>query len=179
MNSRINLLGQKKQKLDNATIRRLKIFRMVAIGMLFCVSAFSIILFILIALSPLPALKEQEQQSLTTLSGYHPQVAKLILVDDRLKTTFQLLSQRPNFNKMFNAVSEKMPSGLIVTGLTIEGENISVTVSSASLPDLDTFLNNLLTAAESKKDFSKVILTTLFLNEDTTAYVMTVTLENI
>jgi hypothetical protein len=176
MNSRINLLGQKKQTLDTATARKIKVFRTIAMVMLFGVSALSIILFILIAVSPLPALKIQEQQSRDTLANYHPDIAKLALVDDRLRTAVQVLNKRPNFDKMFDTVKEKMPSGIVTTGVSIDGNSISLTVSSPSLSLLDTFLNNLMTAAENKRDFSKVTLASLYLSDDQTSYIMTVTL---
>jgi len=67
-----------------------------------------------------------------------------------------------------------MPSGLVVTALTLSKEKLSVTVTSSSLQNLDTFLNNLVTAVDKKEDFSKITLVNFITNETGNQFTLTV-----
>lgn len=176
MNNGINLLGKKNQAPISPGLRKLITLRLIAVWSLFGIAGFSIILFLLISLSPLPALIQQEKTALFTMSAHHQDVAKLLFVQDRLKTSSQILVKRPSFYEKLRAVQERMPNEVTITELSIDTEVIVVTVSSPSLPFLDTFTNNLLEAAANKEDFSEVVMTKLFTNEQTNTFTMTVSL---
>lgn len=174
MSKGINLLGNEKQISAKPASKRLNLLRTVAIGLLFSISAVSITFFILILLSPLPALKKQEEGALATLSQSHPDVAKLLFIDDRLKSSKAIITKRINFDESLDKVLKKMPGGIAITALTMNKETVSITVTSSSLANLDTFLNNLVTSVDKKEDFSKITLVNFITNETNSQFILTV-----
>src|SRR5258706_16470793 len=114
MNSGINLLGNKKQISVSPAIKKLRLVRGIAIILLSFVAFSSMVLFLLIAFSPLPALQKQEQNAIQTLAQYHPDVAKIALVNDRLDTSSQIVNKRNNFDQVLLSVRNQMPTELSV-----------------------------------------------------------------
>src|SRR5690348_625617 len=111
MNSGINLLGNKKQIPVSPAVKKLRLIRGIAISILSLVAFCSMVLFLLIAFSPLPKLQKQEQDASQTMSQYHVDVAKLDLVNDRLGTTAEIINKRNNYDQVLAAVRSQMPIG--------------------------------------------------------------------
>src|SRR6266403_164076 len=143
MNKGINLFKAERKISVNVASQKLTILRFVAVGLLFITSAFSIVLFLLIYLSPLPDLQKQEKTLLTTLSTSHPDIAKLFLINDRLKSSENIINKRKNFDQLLELVRQRMPSDVSIAAMTMNKETISITVLSSSMVSLDNFLNNL------------------------------------
>ncbi len=157
MNSGINLLAEKK-KINSPFLKQLPVMRFFAVALLFGVSAASIILFILVALSPIPELQQQEQAAITALSNAHPEMAKLAVVNERTNTITKILATRSSYDKTLGAIKTKMPSTVSLTAFTIEKNTVNITVSSKSLLSIDSFINNVMIASGDKKEFSQVTL---------------------
>ena len=174
MNSRINLLPTKKQVPSTASTRRAGRIRLFAISMLFGVSAASLIVFLVVALSPLPTLQQQERNATATLSQYRTDIAKMTLVNDRLKSTSLLLAKRKDFDKALEAVKNKMPDGVTITEVDMTRETVSVTAASSSLALIDTFITNLTNAVAEKKDFKQVSLSKLMVDDQKGIFTVTV-----
>src|SRR6266581_4030684 len=179
MNSGINLLENKQLLAGTSATpsgRRLLVVRTIALFLLFGIASFSIIIFLFIALSPLPALQKQEQAARATLSAQHGDVAKLLLVHDRVSGAETILHTRSQFDKVLDEIRKKMPSELAVTGLVIADKTISITVTSKSLAALDTFINNMLTITGKNKNFSELTLTNFFIDEGRSVFTLTLTM---
>lgn len=179
MNKGINLLGFEKKITINANLKKLKLLRILGVGLLFGISGLSIILFLFIALSPLPALQDEEKAALNRLAVHHPDIAQLFLINDRVKSGEVILSKRTNYNEILTEVRGVMPDDMTVGGLIIKKEEFSITVLSRSLLALDEFLNSLIAKSEEKKHFSKVLLTKLFLNEETKLFNATIVMQTL
>ena len=104
MNKGINLLGFEKKITINANLKKLKLLRILGVGLLFGISGLSIILFLFIALSPLPALQDEEKAALNRLAVHHPDIAQLFLINDRVKSGEVILSKRTNYNEILTEV---------------------------------------------------------------------------
>jgi Tfp pilus assembly protein PilN len=174
MNSRINLLPSKKQAPSSATTRRAGRVRLFAMSMLFGVSTASIILFLLIALSPLPTLQQQERNALGTLSQYRTDIAKLLLVNDRLRASSTVLKNRKDFAKALESVQSRLPSGVAITDINMTRETVSVTVTSTSLSSIDTFITSLINSQAEKKDFKSVSMSKFSVDSQKEAFLVTV-----
>lgn len=174
MSRGINLLSAEQQLSAKIGSQKVKILRAVTLWSLFSISAISVVLSILIALSPLPLLQQQEQNVRVSLSAYHQDMAKLLLISDRLKGSEQILTTRSRFDQILEKIQERLPDDAEISGLTLNTSEIEVTVTSPSLVAIDTFLNNMVSAADEKKDFSRVILHRFFTNEETNAFFVTV-----
>lgn len=176
MNSGINLLEKKKASIGLLHYQKLRLLRLIAVGLLFLVSTLSIILFLLISFSPLPQLKRQEEQALSTLSQYHPDIAKLYLVNERTDVINNIITKRKYLDKTIGGIQTMLPTGVKVDALSINNNTVSLSVSSGSLELLDIFINSLLNSVQEKKDFSKVTLTSLSVDNQKDLFLITVSL---
>lgn len=174
--SSINLLKTKKQTAATSSIKELFLLRWIAIGLLFVISSLSIILFLLIALSPLPRLQKQRENDLRTLSSYHPEMAKFYLIEERLKSSGLILDKRRNFDELLTTLIDQIPNQLSVMSFSLKDKNISITVNSTSLSSINTFFEDLVALVDSKKAFSSVVLADLTVNQQQNSFSATVNL---
>lgn len=175
MKNSINLFVQNKKY--NLTIRRrLQIFRVVAIGILFAVGAFSVTLFILIATSSLPSLRKEENALKFEIEGLHQKMAKYFIVTDQLKHINDVLKERPVYNQTFEKMQEDIPDTLSFTSLHIDEKNVLLTLASTSLNDFDTFLARLEQLTLRDRQFRKVLINSLSLNPQTGQYTIALSL---
>lgn len=161
MSEGINLLEPNSKSESKMAARRMQIMRYVAVGMLFTVSVSSVILFILVSLSPLPELKRQEEALRLTLSQSSEDMAKLALLNERTESIGTLLEERKSYEQILVLLQDKLPSNVTISSIRVEQQNLIVTVESKSLNALDSFINGLVGYVEEKKGFSQVTLTTL------------------
>lgn len=164
MSSRINLLGIKKKEAARPLLKKLIVMRLSAMIILFLTAAFSVILFMLIALSPLPQLRKQEALAINTLSQSKDDVAKLVILNERMNAVEVLLTKRNDYDQLLSKIQSYSPSGLQITGFSFSTEGISVTVGSNSLKQIDAFMNGLVNAVQQKQNFSHVTVSNLALD---------------
>src|SRR5256885_552249 len=107
----INLLENKHKATTKPVSNGLKRLRLVAIGSLFFVSAASIVLFLLIALSPLPQLQRQESESRQQLTHYNSDMLKLAIVNERAGAIGSIVASRPSYDKAIEMLKNKAPAG--------------------------------------------------------------------
>lgn len=176
MNEGINLLDQNKKSSGFILPGHLQKMRIIVIGLLFIVSVSSIILFILVAFSPLPALQTQEKSLEQTLLLSKSDIVKLALVKERTTSISTLLSKRGNLDQTLSLVQDKVPANTTVTSLQVDSTGILLTAESSSLQDLDTFLNGLIQYVQEKKVFSQVILVDLATDQTNGEYAVSVRL---
>src|SRR5215469_8948196 len=94
MNERINLLEPNKDTGASVFLKRLQSMRVVTIGILFLVSATSVMLFILVAISPLPTLQKQLASLEATLAQSKSNIVKLAVVSDQANTANAIVKMR-------------------------------------------------------------------------------------
>jgi len=158
MNKGINLLGRKIQTPVTKAVERLKLLRVIAISLLFIISVSSIVLFLLIALSPLPSLQKKEQSVLKVLSAEHSDIAKLEITKERLGISSAIIDKRNDFSKSVEKIISKMPTGLSISAVKMKNKDVSIIVSGESLSSLENFIDTLTKASDEKKDFTSVTL---------------------
>jgi Tfp pilus assembly protein PilN len=172
--SNINLL-EDKNKGDLSRKDSFRAMRFGTIGLLFVVSASSIILFILISLSPLPSLRAQERTDIATLSANHTDMAKLFYIKERTTVIESVLSKRLSYDSVLEDIQSKLPNGVEMESIKLEKNTLSIIVSSKSLELLNTFTTSLTNEVNEKKNFSKITLSSLSLEEEK-GYLTTLTL---
>ena len=176
MNEGINLLGQSKKKTSEAFIRRVNTTRVIMMGLLFIVSVSSVILFILVALSPLPALKQQEASLQQTLTRSKEDIIKYELLKERLTTISGILKKRGSVSPVLALIQSKLPADSQITALKADAKNVTVTVESPSLQSLDGMINNFVDFVQHKQMFSNVTMTDLTMDATTNEYAVTINL---
>lgn len=176
MSESINLLDPNKKNATSAPTKRLQIMRIVAVGMLFIVSVASVILFILVSLSPLPQLKSKEEALRLTLSQSSNDMAKLALVQERATSLEILLKERNQYEGILTMLQEKLPANADITSIRVDQNTMVLTVESRSLASLDSFLNGVIGYVQEKKAFSQVTMSSLATDNVRNEYALTVTL---
>jgi len=174
MNEGINLLGQNKTTSGVILPGPLQRMRFIVIGLLFIVSVSSVILFILVAFSPLPALQTQEKNLEQTLLSSKSDIVKLSLVKERTTSISNLLAKRQNLDQRLGLVQDKISGNTTVTSLQADNTGILLTVESSSLQDLENFLNGLTQYVQERKAFSRVILVDLATDQTNGEYAVSV-----
>lgn len=158
MSNGINLLNYKnKEKVKNAATTHKKL-RIASIVLLFVVSSFSVMVFILIALSPLPELNKQYNFASFTLSQSTRDIVRLGLVNERSETIKKIIDKRPQYDKIFEYLQNKIPGSITIEAFTIKEKVIALEISSTSLSDIDKFLIEIAREDNLSIKLSKVIL---------------------
>jgi hypothetical protein len=176
MNEGINLLDPNKNTGPAEMLRRLQKMRLVAMGLLFIISVTSVILFILVALSPLPKLQSQEQYLRQTLTASKNDIATLEIVKGQTDTISQLLTKRASLLKQVSLIQAKLTSDTTISDIQIDSTGTLITFESHSLQSLDTCINGLTSYVEAKNTFSRVTLVDLTNDPTTDGYAVTVQL---
>lgn len=177
MNEGINLLDPNKQgSVSNELLKRLKTMRLVVVGLLFIISVSSAILFMLVALSPLPALRKQQDTLQQNLSLVKNDMIKYELVNQRTTDIATILTRRRTIDTIISQVENVLPSDSSVTALQLQAGAITVTAESPSLDSLNNYLDGLMGYVQNKKNFSQVDLTELAIDATNNEYSVTVQL---
>lgn len=166
MKSSINLIDYKNKIFTNSASDIQKIIRIIAVSLLFIVSALSVILFMLIILSPLPELRKQESNARATLSQSRSDIAKLSLIKERTDNIATIIEKRPYFDKTIEKLLSTLPEGVEVNAISLKDKTVSVTVVGESLESVDQFLNEISRSADAEDAISRVILTNFSTGED-------------
>jgi len=172
MSNGINLIATKNRSFLDPLLNRIKVLRLIAVTLLFIVSVASMILFILITLSPLPALKRQEQTSLAALAAYHTDIARLIILNERATSIAGILGKRTDYNTVIDALRTKLTGDSSIISLQLGKKNVSVTVSSSSLVNINNFLNGIVSDTGVKKTFLHSTLNNLSLDKTRGVYLL-------
>lgn len=175
MNEGINLLDPNK-KSSGFLPGHLQKMRIVVVGLLFIVSVSSVILFILVALSPLPTLQAQERSLQQTLLASKSDIVKLAFVKERASSISTLLAKRQDLDQTIGLIEAKITGNTTITSLQADNTGIVLTAESGSLQDLDNFLNGLIQYVQQKKAFSQVLMVDLATDQTTGEYAVSVRL---
>jgi hypothetical protein len=176
MNEGINLLDPGKKNKKSLTMLRLEGLRLFASSLLFIVSVASVILFILVAISPLPALQKQEQSLQFTLANSKNDMAKLAYINERTTSIDEVITKRQSLDQTLALLQSKLPNDTKVTALRADKNILTVTVQSKSLQSLDTFVNGIIGFVQAKNEFSQVTLNELTSDDVDNVYSMTLNL---
>lgn len=176
-NNGINLVLNKREIKPKIPINsRLGMFRLGAIIILFGSGAISIIVSILIVFSPLPQLQKDEQKARDRLAEYKLEISKLAFINDRGDSIRKILSERQYYDKRIEVIQNKIPAGVSFDSFSIEKNIYTLTFSSENLSSLNELLDAIVDLSGKKRDYSKIYLTSLSINDDNKKFVMVVDL---
>ena len=176
MNEGINLLEPNKKTSSVVILKHLQTTRIIVVSLLFLVSAFSVILFILVAISPLPALKVQEQSLQQNLLQTKNDSVKLSLINDRTDAISHFLAKRQMMDETLGVIESNLSDNTTVSAIQTTSKSVIITIDSNSLQDLDNFINGMIVLVQEKKTFSQVTLVDLTNTASNNGYEITVKL---
>ena len=171
MNNQINLqLG--KTKSSPSLAKKRAFFHTISISLLFGFAFFSIVLFILISLSPLPSLQEREKVETKRLSFFKDTIVKINLTKERIDNVDKILRDRPTYSQSLLTIKSLLPTEAAINEIHLNDKNLTFTITSKSLLPLDTFLNSLKMESEKGEKFKKITIVTLEKNLDKEVYIL-------
>jgi Tfp pilus assembly protein PilN len=173
MNS-INLLDYKNKISKPPVAGKQKLLRRIAVGLLFSVSALSIIFFMLVQLSPLPELERQRKAVSASLATSDKEIAKLFLINERTKKIKKILDSRGSNEQIVTEFQAKLTSGTRIESLKLENKNLSVVVESKSLLELNKFMNEL---SKENNSYANVRLIELKASQENNNFVAAIAIE--
>jgi hypothetical protein len=177
MSNGINLLSDKRNTSVLMSVKdRLKIFRFIAVVILFVVGASSVIISMLIAFSPLPQLRSEEQKSRADLAAFQVDMNKLEFINERGDSIRKILAARPSYDKKLDIVTSKMQADVVLDGLLIDKKKYTFRFSSKNLMSLDELINSLTGITGKGRDFMRVYLTSLVMDAESKKFVLVVDL---
>lgn len=176
MNDGINLITKKTNTTAIVPTKKVQAMRLVALGILFIVSASAITLFTLISLSPLPQLRKQEQSLKDSYALYRAQIGKLALIEERVDSVGTLLKQSKRFDQLLATIQSNAGSNVTIASMRASKDAFEITVTSRSLTSLDKFLSNMQQVVQNKQGFSSLTLNELVTNDTSSNYQMSLTL---
>lgn len=173
MNDSINLVkAQDKENFRRE--RKVFILRIISLVFISFVGLISIVLFILyLRISPEEIRKEQSQV-VQSIAFQKNKLVKLNLLNDRLNGINQVLRERKNYTTTLNSILSQIPQEARAQVLSINKNNVSLTVTSASLLPLNKFLNNILELSERKKDIREMVIESLTIDSKTGSYSLSI-----
>jgi Tfp pilus assembly protein PilN len=161
MNNDINLLDYRSKTEAQKESERQKALRKIAVGGLFFVSALSIMIFILIALSPLPELERQQEIASVNLSNSSADIIKLELARERAVSIRELIQKRKKYNEILENLRRMLPANTTFTTMSIEENSINFSVSSSSLFAIDNFMSQLKSQGADQYGYSEIVVSRL------------------
>lgn len=169
MNSNINLLQQKDDQLIKKQ-KRLKILKLTAGIFLAVVAFFSIIIFILNTQFSVSSIKKEQNSVINSISSLKEKAAKIILVNDRIKGTSEILSKRRNYSNIIQTVLKSVPSEAKTASLDINKDTLNMTVSSNSLLSINTYLEDMIKLSQEGKLIKSLAIKGITVNLKTGEY---------
>lgn len=139
MKTEINLAIKRKKTSILISTAKVKKLRLFALIFLFAVGGLSAVLFLIIASSPLPSLRVQEKEAVSTLGNYQVQFGKYLLIKDQLASIQKLLDSRPDLSPSIDIFLSLIPPEVTVSSVAFTETTLSFGVTTHSLSALESF----------------------------------------
>ena len=173
MSESINLVKVEESE-SSRRYRKVFILRIISIIFVSFVGIVSIILFILYARISLSSIKREQSAVLQSITFQKNKLAKLNLLNDRLRGLRQVLKDRKNYTDVLNTLLSQIPSGASASALSIGKSGITLTVTSKSLLPINKFLNNVVELSGKKNLIREMVIESLSIDSRTGTYSLSI-----
>lgn len=158
--------------------KKIKVFRTIAVVMLTCITLASGVLFVMIAASPLPQLRQEEQRLFASLNESNSTIQRSILIDKQLEHVDSILTSRSELPVTMREILSNTPPSLTIISYTATDDQFEVTIQATSLSEIDSFFNSLRVLAEQEKIYRNITLETLSVSQAQGAYQFRIIMTN-
>lgn len=178
MNNGINLVVKRIDPKVEELQKRIKLLRLIAMVVLSLVTLVSGVLFILIATSSLPSLRQEEQQLFASLNESNSSIQRSVLIDKQLDHVQTVLSSRSDLPEVLQQVLSNTPASLNVVSYTANSGQLELTIQATTLADIEIFLDQVRVLSEQEKIYKNVSLETLSISQAQGVYQFRVIMTN-
>lgn len=181
MNEQVNLLQNSGGRNYASIITKLRVMRFIAVAALFITSAFSIMLFLVIAFSPLPRLVQEEERYIANLNSgeNREKMDKYYFINSRLLDVDNLLAKRPEIITSYELVESIFTPSMKINFLDISETAITFSVSSPNLADVEESVNALSQKVKDDKQITSMTLSGITYDAKENMYEMVVTITEV
>lgn len=159
MSNEINLLYNKKQGNRVRLSAKIRLYRLIALGLLSCAGFASVVAFLLVLASPLPGLKQQEKALLATLGAQDSKILKLTLISQRLADITTIINKREKADSIMELFRKDVPESASIKNFSLNQKVITMTLSTQDLDDIEAYDKSLISLTKEKRIVDKVVLT--------------------
>jgi hypothetical protein len=178
MNTEINLLpGRKKHA--TVLLKKRKTLEIIAVSILFMVSFLSVTLFMFIALSPLPSLRQREKDEIKKMGYFNEMIVKVIYTKNRLTNITQILQKRASIADSVTVVKDMLPENAEIDEIHLDAKKVSITIISTTLSTFDQFLGDFVRMNNETKRFKKVSVMSVMQDFEKGHYALTIDLNQL
>jgi len=174
MNNSINLISNKNEQLERE-LRMLLLVRVIAVSMLITLAVVSIIAFIVSTQIPLSKIKQEQNNTLASISSLHSKLTSYYLIKDRINNINNFFNLRTDFSEILDLLFAQIGPDMKVDTIDIEKSQVRIRASGTSLVTINKSIDDIFVAAKGNKLISKVELTSLLLDAKLGRYYVTVT----
>ncbi len=157
MNRQINLVSHKKKNVFNRD-RLLHGAQYISRFSIVFVVVSAIGLFIVNRSGTLPILEQQDKTFTTNLTYVQQKIIKFLLIRERLHNVDPLLNNGSRIDTILTQISSALPNGVNLDNLSLSDKKFSLTISSASLTSLSTFLDFAINKVNQKDVFKTITI---------------------
>lgn len=130
---------------------QLERIRLASFLALFFIGILSVVIFLVNLRFSTSGIKNQQSQVLQTLSSYNDSIAKIYLLNTRLDDIGTIMNKRKDYSQDVEQIIKLAASGMTIESYEYDQQkNLTLSASSASLKDLNDFLNNVLKLQSNK-----------------------------
>ncbi len=173
MSNSINLVSSKNEQLEKE-LKILKIIRVTAVSMLITIAVISITAFIVSTQIPLSQIKQEEEQTLTSISALHDKLTTYYLVKDRINNIGNLIKIRENYIMPIDTVLDKINSQLSISAFSLEKDKLTISLNASSLVPINETISAIYDLGKEGKVITDVKLTSLGLDTQAGRYIVTI-----
>lgn len=163
MNNSINLISSKNEQVERE-LKVLLFVRVVAVSMLISLAFIAILAFIISTQIPLSKIKQDESQTLSSISALHNRLTAYYLVKDRINNVKNIIATRKDFSKPIDLVISEVPTGVSINNLSIDKDILVFDISSDSLIPLNKIIDDIFAVGNKGKIIKNVKLNSLGLD---------------
>lgn len=176
MNKGINLAVVRVDPDKQESQKRVRRLRIASLAVLFIVCLASVVLFVLILASPLPSLRQKEEQLFLALNNQNSKIQKVIFVDKQLGHIEKIMEERSDLPEILQEVMASAPSGLVFETYAANANLFEVSIEGQSLSEIQEFIDSLAALSKEKKIYQNIAVSELSLVSATGTYKVRVTM---
>lgn len=173
MSDSINLVTAQTRENEKRK-KRAYVLRIISLIFISFVGIVSIILFVLNARISLSSIKKDEVATVQAISAQKDKLAKYNLLNDRLKGIFEIVKNRKSYTNVLNTLLSQVPQRVGASSLSIEKDEVTLTVNSQSLLPINKFLNNVVELSAKKDVIKDMVIESLSIDSKTGIYSLSI-----
>jgi len=171
MSKEVNLISSRRKE-ESVSYRQVALIKKISYTTVGVCVLITIGLFGLNSISSIQNLSQKEKDLSQTLFSYQKKIVSIALIKDRLTSINQITSASSPYEDVIQEISSALSKDASFDQFDINKKNLNITVSSASLVSVNSFLDYCISNVNKKHLFQKVTISSLLGDLQTGKYIL-------